>query len=453
MSSRVLFVDDEASVCEWAAGELVRRGFDVEWRTSSAEALELLESKDFDVTVSDLNMPGLDGLEFCARIVANRADVPVIVITGFGSLQTAIAAIRAGAYDFLSKPFEIEALVIALERAIQHRHLRAEVKRLRLQDALTCDSEGLLGTSSPMQKLRVLLGRVALSDANVLITGESGTGKEVAARLLHRQSARNKGPFVAINCAAMPEALLEAELFGHAKGAFTDAKAANAGLLQQASGGTLLLDEIGDMPPGLQPKLLRALEQREARPVGGSSEIPFDVRLVATTNRDLETAVEEGRFREDLYYRINVIHVVMPPLRTRAGDILVLGQRFVEDFASRAKKPIKGMSHAFAERLATYLWPGNVRELKNCVERAVALTQFEELVVDDLPERIRAYRPSFLVVATDDPSELVPLEEVERRYTLRVLESVQGNKTLAARILGLDRATLYRKLERYSPKT
>jgi two-component system response regulator HydG len=452
MSARVLFVDDERTVCEWAASGLSRRGFTVEWRTSSTEALELLETTDFDVVVADLMMPALNGIEFCERVVANRADTPVIVVTAFGSMEAAISAIRAGAYDFLSKPFEIETLVIAIERAVQHRALRAEVKRLRRHGSEASDPGGLIGSSSPMQALRALLGRVAASDTSVLVTGESGTGKEVAARMIHERSPRKLGPFVAINCAALPEALLEAELFGHTKGAFTDAKTARPGLLQQASGGTLFLDEIGDMPLGLQPKLLRALEEREARPVGGAADLPFDVRLVTATNRDLEAAVEEGRFREDLYYRINVIHVVMPPLRTRGGDMLELAQRFLDDFASKTQKPITGMSAAVAERLASYSWPGNVRELKNCIERAVALTQFAELTVDDLPERVRAYRPSHVVVAGDDPSELVPLEEVERRYILRVLDSVEGNKTLAARVLGLDRATLYRKLERYLAK-
>jgi DNA-binding NtrC family response regulator len=452
MATRVLFVDDEQSVCEWAAAGLGAHGLTVTWQTASDAALEVLRTQDFDVVVADLNMPGLNGLECCERIVANRSEVPVIVITAFGSMETAIAAIRVGAYDFLSKPFEIEALVIAIERAVEHRRLRDEVKRLRLRSGEPVDLGGMLGTSTPMLQLRTLLGRVAQSDASVLITGESGTGKEVAARLVHEQSGRKLGPFVAINCAAMPENLLEAELFGYSKGAFTDAKAANIGLLQRTNGGTLFLDELGDMPLGLQPKLLRALEQREARPVGGATEIAFDVRIIATTNRDLETAVEDGRFREDLYYRLNVIRVVLPPLRARGGDVLVLAQRFVLDFAGKAKKPIKGMSGAVAERLAAYSWPGNVRELRNCIERAVALTEFEELTVDDLPERIRGFRSSHVVVVGDDPSELIPLEEVERMYILRVLENVQGNKTVAAKILGLDRATLYRKLERYQAK-
>lgn len=453
MGANVLFVDDERSVCEWAADGLRRRGMTVAWRTSPTSALELLAAEDFDVVVVDLIMPMLSGLEFCERIAVNRGDVPVIVITAFGNLETAIAAIRAGAYDFLSKPFDDDALMIAIERAVEHRQLREEVRRLRLKTGEESDFGGMVGTSAPIQKLRTMLGRVALSDSSVLVTGESGTGKEVAARIIHEHSPRKLGPFVAINCAAMPEALLEAELFGHAKGAFTDAKSGRVGLLHQANGGTLLLDELGDMPLGLQPKLLRALEQREARPVGGDAEVPFDARIVATTNRDLETAIEEGRFREDLYYRVNVIHVVMPSLRARGTDVLVLAQRFISEFADKSKKPIKGMSAAVAERLASYSWPGNVRELRNCIERAVALTEFEELTVNDLPERIQQYRSSHLVVAGDDPSDLVPLEEVERRYILRVLETAQGSKTLAAKILGLDRATLYRKLDRYLAKT
>ena len=448
MSARVLLVDDEQEVCQWAAEGLARRGFSVQWRSSSTEALQLLESEAFDAVVADLNMPGLNGLAFCERIVANRPELPVIVITAFGSLDTAVAAIRVGAYDFLSKPLELEALVIAIERAVQTRRLRAEVRRLRLAGQEPADEGGLLGDSSPMQAVRLLLGRIAPSDSTVLITGETGTGKEVAARLIHERSARKLGPFIAINCAAMPEALMEAELFGHVKGAFTDAKANRAGLFQEAHGGTLFLDEVGDMPPGLQPRVLRALQQRTVRPLGGNAEIPFDVRLIAATNRDLETAIAEGLFREELYYRINVIHLDLPPLRARGGDMVVLAQRFLEEFAEKAKKPVKGLSAAVAERLAAYEWPGNVRELRNCIERAVALTQFEELTVDDLPQRIRAYRPSHLLVTADDPSEIVSLEEVERRYIDRVLANVRGNKTLAARVLGLDRATLYRKLER-----
>jgi transcriptional regulator with PAS, ATPase and Fis domain len=298
-----------------------------------------------------------------------------------------------------------------------------------------------------MQELRQLIARVADSEASVLITGESGTGKERVAHAIHATSRRREGPFLAINCAALPEALLEAELFGHAKGAFTDAKTGRVGLFLQAERGTLFLDELGDLPLSLQPKLLRALQERMVRPVGGNSEVPFDARIIAATNQDLESAVVHKRFREDLYYRVNVVHLEVPPLRARGGDVLVLAQSFIERYALRENKQVRGISVPVGERLLAYGWPGNVRELQNAMERAVALTRFDEITVDDLPERIRRYQVSDVVVAAHDPSELVTLEEVERRYIHHVLEAVGGNKTLAARTLGLDRSTLYRKLQ------
>ncbi len=283
----------------------------------------------------------------------------------------------------------------------------------------------------------------------MLITGESGTGKELVARALHQRSRRRDQPFVAVNCAALPDTLLESELFGHVKGAFTDARNDRKGLFVQAEGGTLLLDEIGEMPLAMQPKLLRALEENKVRPVGSEKEVAFDVRLLASTNRDLETAVEEGRFRKDLFFRIDVIQVELPPLRARGADALLLAQHFIEDCAGRAGKQVVGMSEGVAEKLLAYSWPGNVRELRNVIERAVALTRFDKLTVDDLPEKIRDYRSSQVVIGGNDPGELVPLEEVERRYILHVLDCVGGNRTLAARTLGLDRKTLYRKLRQY----
>ena len=449
MKGRVLVVDDDQAMCETLEVVLTKQGFETRWTTSAAEALDIIGSADSDVILTDLNMRGMNGLELCERIVANRPDVPVVVITAFGSLQTAIAAIRVGAYDFLTKPPEIDAVVVALERAVQHRRLREEVRQLRRVVEESSRFGNLLGTSAAMKAVYDLLDRIVDSTASVLITGESGTGKEVAARALHERGPRRNGPFVAINCSAMPETLLESELFGHVRGAFTDARSARTGLCVQANGGTLLLDEIGDMPLTLQPKLLRALQERTVRPVGGDEEIPFDVRVVATTNRDLRSLIEEGRFREDLYFRINVIHVEMPPLRARGGDALLLAQHFVDLQAARAGKRVTGISSAAAEKLQAYRWPGNVRELQNCIERAIALTRFEELAVDDLPETTRAYKSSHVLVASDDPSELVPLEEVERRYILRVMEAVGGNKTLGSQVLGITRKTLYRKLEQY----
>jgi two-component system response regulator HydG len=449
VSGRILVVDDVRSMCEMLAARLPKLGFEVTWRTSAVEALDVLAAEDFDVVVTDLNMREMNGIELCERIVANRPDVPVIVITAFGSLETAVAAIRVGAYDFITKPFEVKALALALERAVQHRTLRAEVKRLRrVVDAAGRYGE-LLGSSAAMQAVYRVLDRIADADATVLVTGESGTGKELVARALHERGRRRDKPFVAINCAAMPEALLESELFGHARGAFTDARTARTGLFVQATGGTLFLDEIGDLPLTLQPKLLRALQERKVRPVGGDAEVPFDVRLVCATNRDLESAVEEKRFREDLYFRVNVIHLPLPPLRARTGDVLLLAQHFIDQYAVRTNRNVTGLSPVAAARLLAYPWPGNVRELQNCIERAVALACYEQIAVDDLPEKIRSWQRSHVIVAGDDPTELIPLEDVERRYILRVMESVGGNKTLAAQVLGVGRKTLYRKLEQY----
>jgi two-component system response regulator AtoC len=449
MKGRSLIVDDDQSMCELLGVGLKKRDFDPVCVTSAAAAFELLAAEDFDVVVTDVNMRGIGGIELCKHVVANRPDVPVIVITAFGSMETAIAAMRAGAYDFIPKPVDLDTLQLALERGIGHHRLRTEVKRLREVVAATQRSGEMLGTSAPMRHVYDLIDRVAHTDASVLVTGESGTGKELVARALHTRGARAAGPFVAINCAAMPEALLESELFGHVRGAFTDARSARTGLFQQATGGTLFLDEIGELSLGLQPKLLRALQERKVRPIGGDIEVAFDARIVAATNRDLETAAVEHRFREDLYYRINVIHIDLPPLRARGPDVLLLAQHFVLQFASTFGKQVKGLSKPAAEKLANYAWPGNVRELQNCIERAVALTRFEELLLEDLPDKVQTYKRSQVVLDSGDPSELVSLDELERRYILRVLEALNGNKSLAAQTLGLDRKTLYRKLQQY----
>ena len=447
--ARLLVVDDVQSMCEMLAERLPPLGFDVEWRTSAAEALAYLAAAEVDAVVTDINMREMDGLELCNRIVAAHPEVPVIVITAFGNLEAAIAAIRAGAYDFLTKPFEIKVLALSLERAVQHRRLRAEVKRLRRSVHEAQRLGDLLGTSPAMQEVYALIDRVADSDTSVLVTGETGTGKELAARALHDRSRRRGGPFVPINCAAVPATLLESELFGHARGAFTDARATRTGILCQANGGTLFLDEIGELPLALQPKLLRVLQERKVRPVGGDAELPIDVRLVCATNCDLDTAVEEKRFREDLYFRINVITVKLPPLRARGGDVLLLAQDFLERSAAKVDRPVTGIAPEAAKLLMAYPWPGNVRELHNCIERAVALARYDQITVADLPDKVQHHRPSYVVVAGDDPSELISLEEMERRYILRVLEAVAGNKTLAAQILKMGRKTLYRKLEHY----
>jgi DNA-binding NtrC family response regulator len=449
MPGRILVVDDEPSMCEMIETDLRLRDFDVTWRSAPEEALQLLAERRFDVVLTDLKMPGISGVDLCERIVANRPGTPVVVMTAFGSLETAVAAIRAGAYDFVTKPIELDMLALTVERAVNHAALQEQVKLLSEAVERTRVFDELLGQSPPMRELYDQLSRVAGSEVSVLITGESGTGKELVARALHRTSPRRDGPFVPLNCAAIPEALLESELFGHERGAFTGAQTARKGVLMQAHGGTLFLDEIGELPLALQPKLLRALEEKRFRPVGGDREVEFEAAIVAATNRDIETAVEEGRFRMDLYFRVNVIQLVMPPLRSRGTDILLLAQHFLERAATRAGKEVRGISEPAAEKLLGYDWPGNVRELRNAVERAVAMTRFEKIAVEDLPEKVRAYRQSRLVLDSEDPTELVPMEEVERRYILHVLRTVSGNKTLAARVLGLDRKTLYRKLQIY----
>jgi DNA-binding NtrC family response regulator len=445
---RVLIVDDEQSMCELLETDLRLRDFAPIWQTSANEGFHALEQAAFDVVLTDLKMPGTDGIELCKRIVANRPDVPVVVMTAFGSMETAIAAIRAGAYDFVTKPIEMDMLALTLQRAVRHRQLQEKVQVLSEAVERTKRFDELIGASPGMQRLYDQLTRIADSKASVLITGESGTGKELAARSIHNRSRPDR-PFVAVNCAALPETLLESELFGHTKGAFTDARADRKGLILQADGGTLFLDEIGEMPLAMQPKLLRALEENVLRPVGGDKELSFDIRLLTATNRDLETALEEGRFREDLFFRINVIQLDIPPLRSRGTDTLLLAQHFVELFAARADKNVVGISKAVAEKLLAYTWPGNVRELRNAMERAVALTRYDKLATEDLSEKIRNYQSSQVFIGGSDPEEFVSLEEVERRYIQHVVASVDGNKTLAARILGLDRKTLYRKLRQF----
>ncbi|HXX69667.1 MAG TPA: sigma-54 dependent transcriptional regulator [Polyangiaceae bacterium] len=445
---RVLIIDDDRSICDVLDAELKRREFDTTTAMTAEEALRRLSEDDFDLVLTDINMHSMSGVDLCRHIVESREHLPVVVMTAYGSMEAAIAAIRAGAYDFVTKPFEMDDIALTLDRALKHRALREEVKRLRRVVTDGQKFDDILGTSQAMKKMYDLVARVAETETTVLITGESGTGKELVAKAIHQRSARNEGPFVAINCAAMPESLLESELFGHLKGAFTDARTARPGLFIRASKGTLFLDEIGEMPAGMQAKLLRALQERTVRPVGGDQEQAFDARIIAATNRDLETEVEEKRFREDLFYRINVVRIHVPPLRGRGSDVLLLAQHFLRRYQPPTQQRVVGIKSTAADKLLSYPWPGNVRELQNCIERAVALAQLDHVGVDDLPERVREFKSSRITIESSDPSELLPMDEVERRYILRVLEAVGGNKTLAAQVLGFDRRTLYRKLER-----
>lgn len=447
---RIFIVDDDRNTCELLEEGLRNRGFSTEWRLTAEDALSAIDTSEPDVVLTDLNLRGTSGLELCKRSLDRWPDVPVILITAFGSLPTAIEAIRVGAYDFLTKPFDLDVVALALDRAVRNRALHAEVRRLRSAfDRSPSTTFERLGSSGAMRPVIDMVERVASADATVLVYGESGTGKELVARALHERSHRSAEPFVAINCSAIPENLLEAELFGHARGAFTDARSARTGLFVAAGAGTLFLDEIGDLPATVQPKLLRALQERRVRPVGSDAEVPFEARIVAATHKDLETEVAAGRFRQDLFFRVNVIQINLPPLRARGSDVLGLAQRFIEESALRSRKDVQGLSPQAAEKLLRYDWPGNVRELQNCIERAVAVARATQIIPDDLPDRVRDTRPKHVVFEAAEPSDLVPLEEIERRYILRVIDAVSGNKKLAAQVLGLDRSTLYRKLEKW----
>jgi two-component system, NtrC family, response regulator AtoC len=447
--TRVLLVEDDAAMGTLVARNLVRRDLEPVHVLSAADALNAVESQTFQVVVSDVRLGGMTGLELCERLCARRPDVPVILVTAFGDLDTAIAALRAGAHDFLPKPFEMDELAMRISHAAELGYLRAEVKRLREVASPAQGPAEMHGESPAMRHVFSLMNRLALSDAPVLICGETGTGKELAARGLHEKSVRRDGPFVAINCAAVPENLLESELFGHVKGAFTDARQARGGLFQEANGGTLFLDEVAELPLSLQAKLLRALQDHKVRPVGSDKENTFDARILSATHRDLDSRVESGLFREDLYYRLNVLQLDLPPLRARGSDVLVLANAQLLKIAARTGKQVRSFAPEAARQLMNYAWPGNVRELANVLERAVALAEYDEVTVADLPEKIQAFRSSDVLVAGHDPSELVTLEEVERRYILRVMEAVGGNRTRASEILKVDRKTLYTKLKNY----
>jgi DNA-binding NtrC family response regulator len=453
-SSKLLVVDDDPDLCELLEDCLTRRGYEVASTGNTGDALSRLRSDEVDVVLADINLEGeSSGLDLCRRIAADRPDLPVIMITAYGTMETAVGAIRAGAYDFITKPISMDALLLTVKRGVEHKRLQDEVKRLKREVLDSRPVDEILGASGPMRRVYDLISQVSSTDASVLITGESGTGKELAARAIHTRSVRGNGPFVAINCAAMPATLLESELFGHVRGAFTDAKKSRTGLFVQATGGTLFLDEIGEMAVEMQAKLLRVLQEHKVRPVGGDTEVPFDTRIIAATNRDLDADVDAGRFREDLFYRINVVRIEMPPLRSRGEDVLGLAQFFLERAAQRSGKEVHGVSPAAARKLLDYDWPGNVRELENSIERAVALTRSQEIAVEDLPDKIRDHQSSQVIIHGDDPDKLPTLDEVEQRYIHRVLKAVGGNKTHASRVLGMDRRTLYRKLEKYEGRT
>jgi DNA-binding NtrC family response regulator len=450
---QILVVDDDADMRAWVKEELESEGFKVETASGGRAGALRVKQGGIDLVVSDVKMPDLDGLDLLREIREVDPSPFVIIVTGFGSIDTAIRAVKLGAHDYITKPFKIDQLLLSIDKALAERTLRNEVVRLREEVSRRDRLDNIVGRSAAMQEIFALVRRLSSSHANILITGESGTGKELVARALHAKSPRKLHPFVAVNCAAIPENLLESEIFGYARGAHSTANVDRQGLFVEANGGTLFLDEIAELPLPLQPKLLRVLQDGEVRPLGANRAVRVDVRVMAATNRDLERRLREGQFREDLYYRLNVIQIQLPPLRGRQEDILPLAEHFLARSVERSKKSVRGWRESAKQMLLAYHWPGNVRELENAVERAVALAEHELIGPEDLPHGMQE-RKSEDRLATA-VAQGFTLDQLEREYIERVLEVEGGNKTRAAQRLGLDRKTLYRKLEEYaagSPK-
>ena len=442
---KILVVDDEPAQRELVSGFLARHGFEVTTARDGAEALERFRREPVDLILTDQKMPGLSGLELTQAARAVNPEVAVVLMTAYGTIEHAVAAIKAGATDYLTKPLNLDELLHRLGQVRDHQRLLGENRELRAALQERHRVEGILGESGRMQEVLSLVRRVAASDATVLIRGESGTGKELIAKAIHYASRRAEGPLVRVNCAALPETLLESELFGHEKGAFTGAQATRRGRFELAHGGSLFLDEIGDLPPHLQVKLLRVLQEREIERVGSSRPIPVDVRLLAATHRDLEALVKAGGFREDLYYRINVVTLVVPPLRERREDIPLLLDHFLSKFARANGKTIRGLTREARDTLLRYDYPGNVRELENLMERAVVLTRDEVIGRADLPLSVRDAEPES-GEATGLPAAV---EGLERRMIRDALARADGVQTRAAELLGISERVLRYKLRKY----
>ena len=440
----ILIVDDEPTIRE-ACGEVAQlTGMNATMAATAEEAIEILENTAVDIVLTDLMLPHTSGLELLKRVHDTHPNMPVIVLTQYGTIDSAVAATRMGAIDYVTKPFRIEELRARLERASRAVELQQENQLLREQLRTRPGFGGLIGLSERMQRVYKTIQKVSQHEYPVLILGESGTGKELVAKSVHYSGARKERTFVPVDCSSLVPTLIESELFGYVKGAFTGALHGKQGLLETAHGGTLFLDEIGEMPVDLQSKLLRVLQEREVKPVGSTERRKIDVRIIAATNRDLEAGIKNGSFRQDLYFRLNVVQVKLPALRERKSDIPLLVTSFLDKF-SDPQRPTRTISEDAMRRLIAYDWPGNVRELENAIERAVALGSGPILHVADLPSSLQ-YPTSERVPERD---ELLPLEELERRAILRTLRQTTGDKLAAARILGIGKTTLYRKLKQY----
>jgi two-component system response regulator HydG len=445
----VLVVDDDDAHRTMLRTLLGGWGYTVDEAEDGLKALDKIHERPYDLVLMDVRMVEMSGLEALPQIKRYNPAIPVIIMTAFSSVETAVEALKKGAYDYLTKPFDFDELRLALARAMDHSQLREENRALRESLGASFDTGSIIGQSRPMVDLLETVAMVAPTEATVLITGESGTGKELIAGAIHANSPRQKEPFIKVNCAAITETLLESELFGHEKGAFTGADRRKEGRFRLAHRGSIFLDEVGEMSVAMQVKLLRVLQEKEIQRVGGEEVIKVDVRVMAATNRDLEAGIKEGRFREDLYYRLNVVTLAVPPLRQRQDDIALLSRHFLKTFAKKNRKPIKGFTPQAMDCMVRYGWPGNVRALMNAVERGVILCRGEYISEEDLPFSVKdAPIAASEVKAPEQPAD-IPLDEVEKTTILKTLKSAGGNKSETARRLGITRRTLYKKLKRY----
>jgi len=446
----ILIVEDDDTIRGALCTALERHGYRVTAVTSAEEGLVQLRGGTFDIAISDMRLPGLNGLEFVAQAQAQDPELILIVMSGAATKSEALEAMARGAYDFFVKPFRVPELDVVMRRALEKRELQRQVRELRQRLQGRHELQGLIGQSGRIDEVRALIGKVARSNVTVLIQGESGTGKERVAELIHQNGARRTGPMIKINCAAIPDTLLESELFGHERGAFTGALATKPGKFELASGGTLFLDEIGDMQLATQAKVLRALEDREIFRVGATRPVRIDVRFVAATNKDMEKAVKAREIREDLYHRVNVFTIMMPPLRERLEDIPLLAEHFLDEMRSSAPRAIRGIAPDAMERLLAYSWPGNVRELRNCIERAMVMAESDIIQVEDLPLRLTSIvaGPAPVAVTADGASLDVRLAEQERQWIIEALQKVGGVQAHAAKLLGVTERSFWYRIKK-----
>lgn len=445
MKEKVLVVDDDREMCSLLQEILTSEEFSVTAIQDSLEAAKRIAREDFDLLITDLKMKGLKGLDLMEESKKIAPLMPVIIITAFGTVESAIQAMKRGAYDYITKPFQTDELLLTVKKALENRFLKKEVTRLKREVESRYHFHQLIGKSPAMQRIYDLVEKISDTSSNVLVTGESGTGKELVAKAIHYNGVRKEGPFIAVNCAAIPETLLESELFGYKKGAFTDAKTDKKGLISEAHTGALFLDEVTEMALTLQAKLLRVIEERTVRPLGDTQSHSVDIRVISTSNRDIQSLIQQGRFREDLYYRLKVIDIELPPLRERREDIPLLVQHFIHKFNAEMNKRTSGVSEPALRVVMNHSWPGNVRELENVIQRAVTLSQQETILPEDLPSSMLEPREENLIEKS--LKENLTLDQLEKEYIRRTLIQTGGNKSRAAEILGLDRKTLYRKIQ------